>query len=98
MSERIKFLLTVKAYPQPSRSYSELVCTAGIREDGSWIRVYPVPLRSLDLDKFSKFSWIEMDLKQHEDDFRPESYRPINIDLSDMKCLDEIGTDNYWAE
>jgi len=43
--ERKKVLITVKAYPQPSRSYDELVCTAGILEDGSWIRIYPVPFK-----------------------------------------------------
>lgn len=34
---RLKVLLTVVTYPLPSRSYDELVCTAGILEDGSWI-------------------------------------------------------------
>ena len=43
----IKILITVTTYPLPSRSYDELVCTAGITEDGKWIRIYPVPLSSL---------------------------------------------------
>ena len=38
---RVKLLLTVTTYPLPSRSYDELVCTAGILEDGSWIAVRP---------------------------------------------------------
>jgi hypothetical protein len=46
MIVRKKVLLTVTTYPLPSRSYDELVCTAGILEDGSWIRIYPVPLRT----------------------------------------------------
>lgn len=43
---RKKVLITVTTYLLPSRSYEELVCTAGILEDGSWIRIYPVPLVS----------------------------------------------------
>lgn len=43
-----KIFITVKTYPSISASYGELVCTAGIREDGSWIRIYPVPFRTLE--------------------------------------------------
>ena len=35
-----KVLITVKTYPTLSTKYDELVCTAGFREDGSWIRIY----------------------------------------------------------
>ena len=42
-----KVLITVTTYPLPSRSYDELVCTAGILENGQWIRIYPVPLQFL---------------------------------------------------
>lgn len=31
-------LIAVKTYPTLSEKYIELVCTAGFREDGSWIR------------------------------------------------------------
>lgn len=37
-----KILVTVKTYPTLSRKYGETVCTAGVREDGSWVRLYPV--------------------------------------------------------
>ena len=40
MSETRKVFITVKTYPTLSKSYDELVCTAGILDDGSWIRVY----------------------------------------------------------
>jgi hypothetical protein len=43
-----KVLITVKTYPAISQKYDELVCTAGFREDGTWIRVYPIPFRKLD--------------------------------------------------
>jgi hypothetical protein len=41
---RKKVLITVTTYPLPSRSYDELVCTAGMLENGEWIRIYPVLL------------------------------------------------------
>jgi hypothetical protein len=36
---RTKVLITVKTYPTISVKYDELVCTAGFREDGSWVRI-----------------------------------------------------------
>lgn len=99
---RKKVLLTVTTYPLPSRSYDELVCTAGVLEDGSWIRIYPVPLSFLvDLKKGGKvnnvkYSWIELDLKRRTDDFRPESYSPVNYDFKDLKTGKRIGTERNW--
>jgi hypothetical protein len=43
-----RILITVKTYPTLSKKYAELVCTAGFREDGTWIRIYPLPFRFLD--------------------------------------------------
>lgn len=92
-----KILITVTTYPLPSRSYDELVCTAGILEDGSWIRVYPVPLSFLNEVKkdtgFKKYTWIELDVKSRTDDFRPESHSPNNYTI---KILDTLGTKEYW--
>lgn len=101
---RKKVLLTVTTYPLPSRSYDELVCTAGILDDGSWIRIYPVPLSFLKQLKVNgeiqdtKYTWIELELKQRTDDFRPESFSPKNYDFRDMKILGHIDTKNFWAE
>ena len=50
-----KVLVTVKTYPTLSDKYDELVCTAGLREDGSWIRIYPVPFRKLDYQ--NRYQW-----------------------------------------
>ena len=94
-----KILITVTTYPLPSRSYDELVCTAGILEDGSWIRIYPVPLSFLNQVKkdigFKKYTWIELDVKQRTDDFRPESHSPNNYNI---KILETLDTKNYWKE
>ena len=73
-SERV--LITVKTYPTLSRKYGETVCTAGIREDGSWVRIYPVPFRRLgEAQQYEKYDWVESDLIQSRKDCyrRPDS-------------------------
>ncbi len=102
--KRKKVLLTVTTYPLPSRSYDELVCTAGVLESGEWIRIYPVPLqflRGLRADgrtKSYKYTWIELSLNKRTDDFRPESHSPVNYDFKDIKIFDTISTYDNWAE
>jgi len=93
-----KILITVKTYPSISAKYEELVCTAGIDEDGNWIRIYPIPFRKLDYDKqYQKYHWIEMDLVKNTSDFRLESYRPVNIDSENIITFHgRIGTENNW--
>ncbi len=93
-----RVLITVKTYPTLSKKYIELVCTAGFREDGSWIRIYPSPFRFLDdAQRYKKYQWVELDLEKNPKDIRPESYRPINID--DIKLYNWVGTGKGdWAE
>lgn len=101
---KTKVLITIVTYPLPSRSYDELVCTAGILETGEWIRIYPVPLKFLTgLRKDGKmvsfkYNWIELDLNKRNDDFRPESHSPINYDFKDIELFGKIDTQNNWAE
>lgn len=91
-----KVLISVKTYPTLSERYDELVCTAGFLEDGSWIRIYPIPFRKLKMDsKYQKWQWIEIDLTKNTKDFRKESYRPTNID-NEIKVLDKVGTEGKW--
>lgn len=98
-----RVLLTVTTYPLPSRSYDELVCTAGVLEDGTWIRIYPVPLSFLmNLSRSGqmtdrKYTWIELDLERRKDDFRPESHSPRNHDLSAIAVGAHLGTAHAWA-
>ncbi len=83
MIERKKICITVKTYPTLSKKYDELVCTAGLLDDGSWIRIYPLPFRKLDYDKkYKKYHWIEADVERNLSDIRPESYKVFNIDTS----------------
>lgn len=77
MYERKRIYILVKTYPTISEKYSELVCTAGVLEDGSWIRIYPMPFRLLNDDqKYPKHSWVSVNVERNTSDFRPESYRP----------------------
>lgn len=90
---RERILVTVKTYPTLSSSYDEIVCTAGFREDASWIRLYPVPFRKYDeYQRYKKFQWIELDIEKNTADTRVESYRP----RSEIVLGEEMGTENGW--
>ena len=92
-----RILVTVKTYPTLSRKYGETVCTAGLREDGSWVRIYPVPFRSLhEHERYSKFDWISCPLVRNAKDPRPESYHPVDID--DLRPTGHMGTDKGWRD
>jgi len=93
-----KVLITVKTYPAISSKYEELVCTAGFREDGTWIRIYPIQFRKRSYDEqYRKYDWIELDLIRNDSDFRPESYRPYSYD-SEIKIIEHLDTEQNWAE
>ena len=88
-----KVLVTVMTYPALSNKHFETVCTAGFREDGSWIRIFPIPYRVLlgqdESKRYHKWQWIEADLEQNlSHDKRKESYRIRNIDS--LKLLHHI--------
>lgn len=89
-----KILILVKTYPTFSKTYLELVCTAGINENGEWRRIYPVPFRSLEeLEKYKKYQYIEVDIEKSSD-HRPESYRIINN--TEIKLCELIATEHNW--
>ena len=90
-------LIAVKTYPTLSETYNELVCTAGFLEDGSWIRVYPVPYRKLKYaDQYEKWQWITVDVVKNTKDFRKESYRPISTE-PDIQKGETLSTANGWT-
>lgn len=94
---RERILITVKTYPTLSRKHGETVCTAGIREDGSWVRLYPVPFRRLDEgEQYAKFQWIELDLNRGTSDPRPETRHPTNP--KEIEPLEKVGTHDGWRE
>lgn len=93
-----KVLITVKTYPTISAKYDELVCTAGFREDGSWIRIYPVPFRKRAYtEQYKKYDWIELDLVKNKSDFRPDSFRPSTLE-SEINVVGHIDTSQNWEE
>ncbi|QWR76131.1 hypothetical protein [Candidatus Magnetomonas plexicatena] len=94
---KTKILITVKTYPTLSAKYDEIVCTAGFREDGTWVRLYPIPFRKLDYEKqYKKYQWIELKIERNSSDPRKESYRPVNI--NDIVTGVWIEPTNYWRE
>ena len=99
MMEKKRILILVKVEPAPSKKYGSTVCTAGITEDGEFIRLYPIPF-SLFCDKdrkFSKYDWIECECEKAEpgDDARKESYK---VKADSIHVVGHIDTDYRWAE
>ena len=94
-----RVLITVKTYPTLSGKYDELVCTAGFREDGTWVRIYPIPFRQRPYhEQYQKYQWIELELEKNPSDFRLESYRPKSLDAP-IQVIDEIRPDgDAWHE
>ena len=90
-----KILITVKTYPTLSKKYAELVCTAGVTENGEWRRLYPVRFRQLyDEQKYSKYQWVQAKLEKSTSDSRPESYKIIANSLNPIGI--PLPTDKFW--
>ena len=95
MTDKERILVTVKTYPELSSKYGETVCTAGIREDGTWVRLYPVPFRQLgEGEQYKLYDWIECPLIKHSADPRPESHRPVG----EIERISHVGTSDDWRE
>ena len=81
MARRLSVLITVKAAPNPSSTYGETVCVAGISTDlaePGWVRLYPINFRDLSSDgQFQKYDLIEVDANPATPDPRTESWKPI---------------------
>jgi len=56
----------------------------------------PIPFRKLDyINQFKKYDRVEIDLTKNSKDFRPESFRPVDIDADEpIKVVEHIGTEN----
>lgn len=94
---REQILILVKTYPTLSRKHGETVCTAGIRADGTWVRLYPVPFRRLnEEEQYSKFDWVELDLRKGTSDPRPETHHPTNP--KEIEAFARIDTRESWRQ
>ncbi len=93
-----KVLITVKSYPTLSSHYDEQVSIAGFREDGVFIRIYPVPfIKKSYEEQYQLYNWIELDLERNTRDFRLESFRPVSMDTP-VKKTGHLGTEDHWSE
>lgn len=94
---KARILIIVKTYPTLSKKYGETVCTAGVREDGTWVRLYPVPFRRLnEAEKYRKYDWVECNIEKRDKDPRPESYLPT--DHSELIAVGHLDTKDEWRE
>ncbi|HWV66062.1 hypothetical protein [Chitinophaga sp.] len=93
-----KVLITVKSYPTLSSHYDEQVSIAGFREDGVFIRIYPVPfIKKSYEDQYQLYDWIELDLERNTRDFRLESFRPVSMETP-VKKTGHLDTAGHWSE
>lgn len=90
MTTSEKLLILCKTEPTVSNKYQELVCVAGITEDGKFRRIYPVPWETFFSDsenRFKKKQWIEYELREENPsgDNRPESRKIVNDSIEVKK-------------
>jgi hypothetical protein len=95
---QLDVLITVKAYPQPSKTYGECVCVAGIRLDtvpAEWIRLYPVDFRGLPRrHQFHKYDVVRLRARRRAKGPRPESYTPI---LDSIRVVEHLRPEDGWS-
>lgn len=75
----LRVLITVKAAPNPSATYGETVCVAGLRldlEHMSWVRLYPINFRFIESDNtFKKYDVVTLTASPSTEP-RRESWKP----------------------
>jgi hypothetical protein len=90
-----KVMIWAKTYPELSSRHRETVCTGGCLEDGTPIRLYPVPLRYLPhTEQYRLYDWIEVPLRRNPLDTRPESFRVARG--TTPRVLHWVGRENGW--
>lgn len=90
-----RILILAKTYPSPSAQYVETSCVAGIAENGSMRRLFPVPFRMIeDGQQFRKWQWIDVRVEKATKDHRPESHK-VYVDT--INCGAVIDTRKEWA-
>lgn len=64
----------MKALPQPSKTYGETVCCAGLTAEGNWKQLFPVRYRHLSGESaFSRWDWVNFRYRAPTRDTRIES-------------------------
>jgi hypothetical protein len=91
-----RILILAKTYPSPSAQHVETSCVAGINEQGTMRRLYPVPFRLIEEgQKFKKWQWIDVRVEKANADHRTESHK---LFVDTITCGDMIDTNKQWAE
>ena len=87
--EKKKVTVVTKAYPEPSSKYGQVACTAGITEEGEWIRLYPIDLTHfIGANKISKFDIIEVEVKPDHDKLSRKEALAVNcFSLDFLACF-----------
>ncbi|NLA59866.1 MAG: hypothetical protein GX863_02035 [Firmicutes bacterium] len=99
LAQTARVFITVMTYPQPSRSYRELVCTAGITDAYEWVRLYPIDYRYQPRERqFHKYQWVEVDLlpRGAGNDGRKESRKPVMESLKILGPPLDTRRDREW--
>ncbi|EJC80820.1 hypothetical protein Rleg4DRAFT_2485 [Rhizobium leguminosarum bv. trifolii WSM2297] len=92
----VRILILCKTYPSPSGKYAETTCVAGMQENGSLVRLFPVPFRLIAEDQqFKKWQWIKAKVEKAKKDHRPESFT-IKTDTIEGGTVVQPGRD--WGE
>ena len=93
---KARILILCKTYPSPSAAHVETSCIAGIEENGSPIRLFPVPFRLIEGGaQFKKWQWITAQVEKARKDHRPESH---TIGVDTITCEEPVvSTSNAWA-
>lgn len=73
MQQTSRVVILVKALPQPSKTYGETVCCAGVTLDRQWKRLFPIRFRHLKESSFSRWDWVKFSYRSPVRDHRPES-------------------------
>jgi hypothetical protein len=96
-SREERILILCKTYPTPSAAHSETSCVAGMCEDGTLIRLFPVPFRLInDESQFRKWQWVTVRVEKAKKDHRPESHR---IFVDTIQCdANPLSTDDRWRD
>lgn len=74
MQQAARVAVLIKALPQPSKTYGETVCCAGVTAEGAWKRLFPVRFRHLKGEhSFSRWDWVSFQYGRPKADNRVES-------------------------
>ncbi len=91
-----RILILAKTYPSPSAQYMETSCVAGISQDGSMRRLFPVPFRMVEHGhQFKKWQWIDVRVEKANKDHRLESHK---LWVDTITCKEVIDHKKGWLD